>query len=55
MRSIEAYNSQGQIASIIGQLRESPSVEYLYEETFRLFKPGMYDHHFEASLPDSNA
>ena len=44
--SVEAYNSQGQIASIIEKLRHSPPVEYLLEEAFSLYHPGVYDHCF---------
>lgn len=47
MRSVEAYNSQGQIASVMEELRKAPPVEYLLEESFSLYKPGVYDRHFE--------
>jgi hypothetical protein len=46
IRSVEAYNSQGQIAPILDELRNSPPVEYLLEERFSLFQPGVYDHCF---------
>lgn len=46
IRSVEAYNSQGQIAPILDKLRTSPPVEYLLEERFSLFQPGVYDHCF---------
>lgn len=49
MRAIEAYNSQGQIAGMIANLRKSPPVEYLREETFTLFQPGIYDRCFEGT------
>jgi LmbE family N-acetylglucosaminyl deacetylase len=44
--SVEAYNSQGQIAPMLDELRRSPPVEYLLEESFSLFQPGVYDHCF---------
>jgi len=44
--SVEAYNSQGQIASILEKLRHSPPVEYLLEESFSLYHPGVYDYCF---------
>jgi LmbE family N-acetylglucosaminyl deacetylase len=47
MRSVEAYNSQGQIASVMEELRKAPPVEYLLEESFSLYKPGVYDKYFE--------
>jgi LmbE family N-acetylglucosaminyl deacetylase len=46
IKSVEAYNSQGQIAPILEELRNSPGVEYLLEERFSLFQPGVYDHCF---------
>jgi LmbE family N-acetylglucosaminyl deacetylase len=46
--SVEAYNSQGQIAPILAELRNSPPVEYLLEERFSLFQPGVYDHCFSS-------
>jgi LmbE family N-acetylglucosaminyl deacetylase len=46
IKAIEEYNSQGQIAPLIDQLRVSPPVEYLLEESFSLFHPGVYDHCF---------
>lgn len=46
IRAIQEYNSQGQIAPLIDQLREAPPVEYLLEESFSLFQPGVYDHCF---------
>lgn len=46
--SVEAYNSQGQIAPILDELRTSPPVEYLLEERFSLFQPGVYDHCFSS-------
>ena len=46
IKAIEAYNSQGQIAPLIDQLRIAPPVEYLLEESFSLFHPGVYDHCF---------
>lgn len=46
IKSVEAYNSQGQIASLIKNLKENTRVEYLLEEEFRLYKPGMYDRFF---------
>jgi LmbE family N-acetylglucosaminyl deacetylase len=47
MRSVEAYNSQGQIASVMEELRNAPPVEYLLEESFSLYTPGVYDRYFE--------
>ena len=46
MRAVEAYNSQGQIATIVSELRTGPPVEYLLEENFSLYKPGFYDYCF---------
>mgnify|MGYP006278792215 CR=1 FL=1 len=46
IRAVEAYNSQGQIAAIMNELRASPPVEYLLEESFSLYRPGVYDHCF---------
>ncbi len=46
MRSVEAYNSQGQIADMLDGLRRAPPVEYLLEESFSLYRPGVYDHCF---------
>jgi hypothetical protein len=46
--SVEAYNSQGQIAPILAELRNAPPVEYLLEERFSLFQPGVYDHCFSS-------
>lgn len=43
MKSVEAYNSQGQIADMLDGLRKAPPVEYLLEETFSLYRPGVYD------------
>lgn len=45
--SVKAYNSQGQIAGILEKLRYSPPVEYLLEESFSLYHPGVYDHCFD--------
>ena len=47
LKSIEAYNSQGQIAGMVAGLKKAPPVEYLLEETFALFEPGAYDHCFK--------
>ena len=46
LKAIGEYNSQGQIAPLIDQLRVAPPVEYLLEESFSLFVPGVYDHCF---------
>jgi LmbE family N-acetylglucosaminyl deacetylase len=46
IQAVEAFNSQGQIASIIEHLRSSPPVEYLLEESFSLYQPGAYDYCF---------
>lgn len=46
IRAIQEYNSQGQIAPLVDQLRVAPPVEYLLEESFSLFHPGVYDHCF---------
>jgi LmbE family N-acetylglucosaminyl deacetylase len=48
LKSIEAYNSQGQIAGMVEGLRKAPPVEYLLEETFSLFQAGSYDHCFKS-------
>ena len=48
IKSVEAYNSQGQIAPILDKLRTSSPVEYLLEERFSLFQPGVYDHCFSS-------
>jgi len=46
LKAIGEYNSQGQIAPLIDQLRVAPPVEYLLEESFSLFAPGVYDYCF---------
>jgi LmbE family N-acetylglucosaminyl deacetylase len=46
--AVEEFNSQGQIAPILDTLRASPPVEYLLEERFSLFRPGVYDHCFSS-------
>lgn len=46
LKSIAEYDSQGQIAPLIDQLKVAPPVEYLREESFELFVPGVYDHCF---------
>lgn len=46
MRAVEAYNSQGQIAAMMEGLRQAPPVEYLLEESFSLYHPGVYDYCF---------
>lgn len=46
MKAVEAYNSQGQIISMMEELRKSPPVEYLLEESFSLYHPGVYDYCF---------
>lgn len=46
MLSVEAYNSQGQIASMMEELRRAPPVEYLLEESFSMYEPGVYDYCF---------
>lgn len=46
MKSVEAYNSQGQISSMLEGLRKAPPVEYLLEESFSLYQPGVYDYCF---------
>ena len=43
LHAIAEYNSQGQIAPLIDQLKIAPPVEYLLEECFELFVPGVYD------------
>lgn len=48
IESVRAYNSQGQIASMLTALETSPPVEYLLEETFSLYRPGGYDACFVA-------
>lgn len=48
--SVEAYNSQGQIAGMLESLRAAPPVEYLLEEDFSLFQPGVYDHCFAEAV-----
>ena len=47
IKAIQEYNSQGQIAPLIDHLRVAPPVEYLLEESFSLFQPGVYDHCFK--------
>ncbi len=47
MESVEAYNSQGQISAMLDGLRKAPPVEYLLEESFSLYQPGVYDHCFD--------
>jgi LmbE family N-acetylglucosaminyl deacetylase len=46
LKAIAEYNSQGQIAPLIDQLKVAPPVEYLLEENFELFVPGVYDYCF---------
>lgn len=41
--AVQAYESQGQIAAMIEGLRRSPPVEYLLEESFSFYHPGVYD------------
>ncbi len=48
LAAIGEYNSQGQIAPLIDQLRTAPPVEYLLEESFSLFSPGVYDYCFSS-------
>jgi len=48
VKAVEAYNSQGQIAGMLEELRRAPPVEYLLEESFSLYQPGVYDHCFVA-------
>jgi len=43
VKAVEAYNSQEQIAGMLEELRRAPPVEYLLEESFSLYKPGVYD------------
>ncbi len=47
LASVEAYNSQGQIAAMLEGLRNAPPVEYLLEESFSLYRPGVYDYCFD--------
>lgn len=47
MQSVEAYNSQGQISAMLDGLRTTPPVEYLLEESFSLYQPGVYDYCFD--------